>query len=79
MPVIWRPGPWVTAALRTGAPSAALSRGGSYWAHRFFGSEIENQNNWAGQVHVVPLFWSLGVAYRRLIPKARSPEPSERE
>ena len=36
MPVIWRPGPWVTAALRTGAPSAALSRGGSYWAHRFF-------------------------------------------
>ena len=60
MPVIWRPGPWVTAALRAGAPSAALSRGGSYWAHRVFGSEIENQNNWAGQVQVVPLFWSLG-------------------
>ena len=63
MPVILRPGPWVTAALRTGAPSAALSRGGSYWAHRFFGSEIENQNNWAGQVQVVPLFWSLGPSF----------------
>ena len=59
MPVIWMPGPWVTAALRTGDRPAALSRGGSYWAHRFFMSEIENKNHWAGQVQVVPPFWSL--------------------
>jgi hypothetical protein len=41
MPVIRMPGQWVTAALRTGDRPAALSYGGSYWAHRFFGSEIE--------------------------------------
>ena len=35
MLVIWMPGPWVTAAPRTGDRPAALSRGGSYWAHRF--------------------------------------------
>ena len=56
MPVIWMPGQWVTAALRTGDRPAALSRGRFYWAHRFFGSEIENKNHWAGQVQVVPLF-----------------------
>ncbi len=59
MPVIWMPGQWVTAALRTGDCAVALSRGMSYWAHRFFGSEIENKNHWAGQVQVVPPFWSL--------------------
>ena len=59
MLVIWMPGPWVTAALRTGDRPAALSRGTSYWAHRFSGSEIENKNHWAGQVQVVPPFWSL--------------------
>ena len=59
MLVIWIAGPWVTAALRTGDHPAALSRGGSYWAHRFFGSEIENKSHWAGQVQVVPPFWSL--------------------
>ncbi len=59
MPVIWMPGQWVTAALRTGDRPAALSRGTSYWAHRFFGSEIENKSHWGGQVQVVPPFWSL--------------------
>ncbi len=57
MPVIRMPGQWVRAALRTGDRPAALSCGRSYWAHRFFGSEIENKNHWAGQV-VVPPFWS---------------------
>ena len=57
--VILVAGPWVTAALRTGDRPAALSRGGSYWAHHFFGSEIENKTHWAGQVQVVPPFWSL--------------------
>jgi len=57
--VILVAGPWVTAALRTGDRPAALSNGGSYWAHRFFGSEIENKTHWAGQVQVVPPFWSL--------------------
>jgi hypothetical protein len=52
MLVIWRPGPWLTAALRAGGPSAALSRGGSYRAQSFFR---------AGQVQVVPLFWSFKV------------------
>ncbi len=37
MPVIWVPGQWVTAALRPGDRPAALSNGGSYWAHRFSG------------------------------------------
>ncbi len=59
MPVIWMPGQWVTAALRPGDRPAALSRGTSYWAHRFSGSEIENKTHWAGQVQVVPPFWSL--------------------
>ena len=59
MPVIWMPGQWVTAALRTGDRPAALSCGRSYWAHRCFGSEIENKTHWAGQVQVVPPFWSL--------------------
>jgi hypothetical protein len=54
MPVIWMPGQWVTAALRTGDRPAALSRGTSHWAHRFFGSEIENKSQWAGQVHSTP-------------------------
>jgi hypothetical protein len=58
MPVIWMPGPWVTAALRPGDRPAALSCGRSHWAHRFSGSEIENKNHWAGQVQVVPPFWS---------------------
>ena len=59
MPVIWVLGQWVTAALRTGDRPAASSRGTSYWAHRFSGSEIENKSQWAGQVQVVPPFWSL--------------------
>ena len=59
MPVIRMPGQWVKAALRTGDRPASLSCGRSYWAHRFFGSEIENKNHWAGQVQVVTPFWSL--------------------
>ncbi len=59
MPVIWVPGPWVRAALRTGDRPAASSCGRSHRAHRFFGSEIENKNHWAGQVQVVPPFWSF--------------------
>ena len=58
-PVFRMPGQWVTAVLRPGDRPAALSRGTSYWAHRFSGSEIENKNHWAGQVQVVPPFWSF--------------------
>jgi hypothetical protein len=39
---------------------AAVSRGRSYWTHRFSGSEIENKNHRAGQVQVAPPFWSWG-------------------
>jgi hypothetical protein len=74
MPVIWVAGPWVTAALRTSDRPAAMSRGTSCRSQgkicrpavfklpvgtSLFGSEIENKTHWAGQLRVVPLFWSL--------------------